>query len=123
MFIIGEKKMATTVVKSSKCAQRKESLTAALKSLGVNKNRVAAYLTSKNIQGDKSESESCPVANFLYKKFPKATSVDVDSESIEVRWRDCDVSIKPPKAVASFIEDFDNGKFPDLDAANNETEE
>ena len=114
--------MATMVVKSSKCTQRKESLTAALKSLGVNKNKVAAYLLSKKLQGDKSESESCPVANFLYKKFPKATSVDVDSESIEVQWRDCDVSVKPPKAVANFIEDFDSGKFPDLDA-NNQTDE
>lgn len=105
-----------TVVKSSKCEQRKLSLTTALKSLGANKNKVAATLTSKKVQGDRSESESCPVANFLYKKFPKAVTVDVDSESIEVKWNDCDVSVKPPKAVANFIEDFDEGKFPDLDS-------
>ena len=108
--------MATaTAKKLSKSEQREAKLKAALKELGAGKNKIAATLKAKKIKGHISDSESCPIAKYVYKVFPKAQSVEVGTGTIDVCWGgdDC-ISIDIPKVVYDFIGDFDHSNYPDL---------
>jgi len=104
-----------TAQKPTKNEQRTAKLKAALKELGSGKNKIAETLKAKRVKGDVGDSESCPIANYVKRVFPKAASVEVEGGTIDVCWGadDC-ISVDTPKAVNDFIGDFDESHYPDL---------
>jgi hypothetical protein len=108
--------MATaTVKKLTKNEQRTAKLKTALKELGSGKNKIAEALKAKRIKGDVGDSESCPIANYVKRVFPKAASIEVEGGTVDVCWGEDDcISVDTPKAVNDFISSFDESLYPDL---------
>lgn len=83
-----------------------------------NSDEIAQFLTDENVRGYKGDSDSCVITHWLENN----TGFDVSTED-EIRFYTTDpmdnlecwsvVDITP--AVKSFIEEFDNGKFPQLE--------
>jgi len=94
--------------KPTKAEQREEKLVTALKELGAGKHKIAAALKEKKIKGIVGDQEECPIAKYVKKLFPKASSISVDSSAITLEFSDGqNVEVTPPKAIQNFIETFD----------------
>jgi hypothetical protein len=88
-----------------------ERLKTALKELGGGKNKVAQSLRSKKIKGERGGYCTCPIAVFIDQKvFPKkCESVYVNGDWASVVFKNGEVlGAELPKAVASFINEFDS---------------
>lgn len=90
-----------------------------LKELGGGPKVVAASLAAMKIKGVPCDADECPVAKVVKKWFRSASMVVVDMADITVGWKadgrsevGDSFSVKPPAAVANFIDQFDGGKFP-----------
>ena len=111
----------------------KEKIRAALMDLGSNPDEVAAKLIDRGITGQ-SEPNDCPLYHFLDREFPElehdiyvtgdyitATGyvfIDEVSPPSEVemkRLADKEMAGGLPSSVWGFVEEFDGGKYPDLE--------
>jgi hypothetical protein len=95
-----------------------EGLRDALAALGTSGDVVARNLSAMGFKGCRSKSSNCPVANYLLSALPDARSVEV-----EFGWawaRDASERVKLdvdwPQPVEDFIEMFDAGLLPELEA-------
>ena len=91
----------------------KKELKRILGSLGRNPQEIANSLKEKGIAGNRCDTSSCPLAKYLC-NFVDA--VEVEGCRIVV-WdeKGRDMEIFNTKAQTSFIEQFDNGTFPELE--------
>lgn len=100
-----------------------------LGSLGRSGKQVAASLKRRHVKGLNSGSNTCPVATYLKRFLPVELqgNLSVDSERITVegtgnsRYDGWGWTSPQPlldrhtsKAVAQFINDYDDGKYPEL---------
>jgi hypothetical protein len=89
-----------------------------LEQLGTTPAEVASSLTRLGHKGFPGKGCHCPVANYL--RANGAVDPEVDSCSIydwgqpELVEDDGYTGFTPPAPVATFIDSFDNGAFPDL---------
>ena len=94
-------------------SERKKNLAAALKGLGANKKIIAKTLAAKKIKGIPCDVNNCPIATYIKKLFPK-TTVEV-YDSVIIFFKDKEkVRVKLSVAIDAFMEDFDDGKYPEL---------
>jgi len=98
---------------------KESSLKGKLRRLGSSANKVAAQLKKRGIQGRPGDCDACPVANFLATTVKGFHYCSVSGSEIELTTYDSEgnesyVNVTPPKAVMSFIEGFDDGRFPKL---------
>lgn len=107
-----------------------------LESLGETSEEVANSLEQMGIKGECYNGEYCPVTKAIYQKFPNMsrglrTLYEITtpgfvntiygeiyqkrSSTVVVTWDDCQ-TLDPdcPKAIADFVKDFDNIKYPNL---------
>lgn len=91
----------------------KAKVVGALRSLGDSPNKIANKLAKLGIVGEREESDRCPIAFFIRSHAP-GKSITVCSDEIEITNGE-EISITPPAAVTRFVEQFDNGKFPELE--------
>jgi hypothetical protein len=91
----------------------------ALKALGTTADAVARNLEAMGFKGCQSSENNCPVANYLLSAITGARRVGVSTGYADV-WDaddgDDPVSADWTAAVDEFIELFDNGRFPALEA-------
>jgi hypothetical protein len=94
---------------------QEDKLKAALKGLGNGKNKVADALRERKIKGEIGSINDCPIAKFVGKVFRgRYQSMEVDHDFIHVTFAKGEVTVPTPKAVAAFMNDFDQEKYPDL---------
>lgn len=103
--------MSETTVKKSWEETQTEKLQTALKDLGNSGNQICETLEKKKILGQVGDVEDCPVARYLTKVFKKAESISVDGSAIDITFAKGTISVKPPKAVSDFIEEFDEDDY------------
>lgn len=107
-----------------------------LESLGNTSEEVANSLEQMGIKGECYNGEYCPVTKAIYQKFPKMSRglktvysitypryIDSiygklyieGSNSVIITWDDIQ-TLDPdcPKAIADFVRNFDNRKYPNL---------
>lgn len=108
-----------------------------LKSMGNTSQEVAEHLEMLGIKGQKHHPQFCPIIKAIYHQFPNMSQglkVDVyaysagyrsfgaygklwceASSSVCITWQDCQ-TMDPtcPAAVAAFVKEFDEGKYPHL---------
>lgn len=82
-------------------------------------DEVAAFLANEGIKGYRHEMEDCPIAVYLDKKTGHV--VIVDGVSARIPHYD-GTRVTLPFPVKVFTMAFDNGKYPDLNVRNAETE-
>lgn len=97
-----------------------------LKSLGETPDAVAASLRAQGIKGKKGSRCLCPILNGIYKACPDYWSglqIVNGSKDKDGNWHYCatlnDAQIMDPhlpQPVMNFIGNFDEGKYPDLEA-------
>lgn len=98
--------------------KRREKLVAGLKALGTGKKQIAAALKAKKVLGDINEAETCPVAIYVKKLFPKAQSVEVDEATLIMTYKSGEeVRATLSKAMQVFLKEYDEGRYPELVAA------
>lgn len=85
-----------------------------LKELGSGPNKVAESLKALKIKGALDDAHDCPIARFIQKLFKTATLVTVDSAGVDLMFDEKDFFVVFSVAIEKFIENFDNGKYPDL---------
>lgn len=91
------------------------SLDEALTALGDTADQVAAHLRAKKITGCRFNACHCPVATYLAQSgVVEKPAVGDKTIGYLADWGD--VEVQTPSAVADFINRFDAGEFPDLDA-------
>ena len=94
---------------------QEDKLKAALKELGTGKNKVADALRERMIKGEVGSVNDCPISRFVAKVFRgRYQSLEVDHDFIHVQFAKGEVTVPTPKAVAAFMNDFDQEKYPDL---------
>lgn len=107
-----------------------------LKSLGSTSEEIADNLRKMDVKGEKENDKFCPVIKAIYKQFPNLSKGLIitflysperyintvygrlhieSSSSCIVTWDDRQ-TLDPicPAPIGQFVEDFDNGKYPDL---------
>jgi hypothetical protein len=90
----------------------------ALKALGTTADAVARNLDAMGFKGCQSSEHNCPVANYLLSAITGARRAGVSSGYADV-WDTDDgdpVSAEWTAAVDEFVELFDNGRLPQLEA-------
>lgn len=100
----------TKKTKGPKLTKFQQMLYDDLRALGGSAKAIATKLQRKKIKG-KASPKSCPIAVYLAREYGE-DDVDVSDTEVSVDG----VSVEPPEAVVVFIEQFDNGKFPKLQA-------
>lgn len=101
-----------------------EQVREALEDLGMTADEVANRLTQMGVTGNVEQAMSCPVANYLKKKFPEAQRACVfiqatvtvgefdpgypDDSQGKQYWT------HTPRPVFEFIKEFDAGMYPQL---------
>lgn len=96
----------------------------ALEALGSTSAEIGASLETHGIKGERHYCMFCPVANYLHLVFPDAEEVEVHNECCHATKTVVDyvqvdhprITAETPLAVANFVEDFDNGYYPQLDS-------
>jgi hypothetical protein len=104
---------ATLSKKLTPLEKLEQKVKQAVADLGTNYQSVREVLAAKKIKGIPEDSEDCPVAHYLSKKFPKALTVSV-GEEIQVEFEEGDVEFDTPKPILTFITKFDEKKFKEL---------
>ena len=84
-----------------------------LKTLGSGPNKIAENLTEMKIKGSIGDSNDCPVAKAIRKKFKSLKNVSV-GENLEFVHKKEDYTLNYPVAICKFIEKFDNAEYPAL---------
>lgn len=92
-----------------------EQLLAQLRALGASSDKVAATLDSLGIKGYNTRGE-CPIAEFLNRIAPRDAGWAVAGGQAYVPFGY--ESIVLPRFVQVFVERFDKGRYPSLDARN-----
>lgn len=112
--------MGKTVEK--KRINREHKLKTAIKTLGGGKNKIAAALKAKKIKGVRGSTESCPLAKFIKKLFPKSPcAVKITQSCLSVVFQDgIDLHLSSAKAIDDFIEAFDSGNYDFLSDSKNQ---
>lgn len=87
-----------------------------LKSLGTTPDKIAKTLVEMKIKGERMEGNTCPIAKAIKKKF-KFKNVSICYENIEFVYNKeiCTVWLK---AIGKFMDNFDDGKYPELETKN-----
>lgn len=88
-----------------------EKLSNILKSLGKTSKQVAQYLQNENIKGEKGCGESCPIAQYLKRKYPKCKKTLVYDDTIMVVYESDTIKVEMPKVIGKFVESFDEGAY------------
>lgn len=96
----------------------------ALAALGDRSAAIADTMRTLGFKGQRNRCKVCPVANYLLAAFPGADDVNVGDEQCQVFRTVVDyvdvqherIAVDTPSAVACFVEDFDNGYYPQLDS-------
>lgn len=90
-------------------------VTAALRSLGSTADDVADMLDGGGCRGLRHDAGACPVSLFLTAVLPDVRGAAVGAGQATVfPVAGPDLEIDLPAAVATFVEAFDNGAYPDL---------
>lgn len=102
-------------------AATEEGVTAALAELGGTPTQVAATLDTGQHYGDRGCAFTCPVADYLWTRFPTCAQILVGHSSVLI-YLDRDSSqftfrVPIPAPVAEFAAGFDTGSYSALDAA------
>lgn len=93
----------------------KQQVRYALWRLGKTPEEVAANLELGGWLGLRHDAGACPVARYLAAVLPNASGAEVSRYEAAVLFTDRpDVEANLPRAVADFIEAFDDGAFPEL---------
>jgi hypothetical protein len=81
----------------------------ALEALGNEPKIVASRLQEAGFHGKRRNSEECPIANFVNKRF-ELLGVEVGLDHIEYPFG----KIELPPVITQFVKNFDNGCYPQL---------
>ena len=96
----------------------KDKVILALQQLGDTPDAVAAFLEGLGVAGRRTKAQECPIANYVKQTMGEGI-VTVNDQVIvwvDMNTRLCTVgSWDIPGAVHNFIDDFDLGKFPQLE--------
>lgn len=84
--------------------KKRTNAMARLRGLGTTADEVAAALKRRRIRGTRLSSNCCPIAKFL-------GSAEVCQDFIDLCGT---IRITPPRAVRTFIDRFDDGRYPEL---------
>lgn len=84
-----------------------------LKSLGTTPDKIAKTLAEMKIKGERMEGYTCPIAKAIKKKF-KFKHVSVCYQNIEFTVGK-EVSTVWLAAIGKFMDNFDDGKYPELE--------
>ena len=102
-----------------------ETIVAALSELGNTPEDIRASLCSQGIVGDNSPG-TCPIAAYLSNKFPNAypavTDIEIDVDIFQDD-RYVTLHIQTPGPVEQFVDNFDNGKYPELELLDEEDDD
>ncbi len=77
---------------------------------------IAAFLEKQKCKGIPSNAVSCPIANYINKKLDNEEA-SIDSNRITIESYDnydTIVELDNSRAMAEFVNDFDDGKYPKL---------
>lgn len=98
-----------------------DGVAAALHELGGTPAQVAATLDAGGHYGDRGCAFSCPVADYLWTRFPTCAQILVGQDNVLIYLdRDSDrftFRVPIPAPVVAFAARFDTGVYPGLDAA------
>ncbi len=83
-----------------------------LRSLGSNADEVADTLFAEGIRGYPGSSIACPVATWLCQRYPDVQWL-VSGTTIAT-FGDQEWSVNNPEAIATFVDEFDDGRYADL---------
>lgn len=83
-----------------------------LDGLGDDGDAVAEHLKTLGVTGVPKDGHACPIYNYLRANDIALAAVDIESIDFDDGWMDT------PPAVRDFIEDFDDGYFPELEASS-----
>lgn len=92
-----------------------ENVAADLSALGSTPTDVAGTLAILGIKGYRRDTHACPITNYLKKKGHHNVSVSAAYVYVGKR-HDTRIRISTPEAVRQFINAFDNGDHPELEA-------
>lgn len=92
-------------------------LTHALAKLGTTTEEIAESLKVKSCKGYRRQAESCPIAVYLKAEFPQY-NVFVDGVWIDMLILGGlnSTNLDAPEVIHDFVQSFDAGQFPDLEA-------
>ena len=79
--------------------------------LGNSQSSIRKSLQKMGIKGNQKYGDSCPLANYLHQQGFENICVDGD---VDLSDGSGDLVYHLPKAFHSFVEAFDQGKFPEL---------
>lgn len=95
-----------------------DHVTALLAGLGDTAGAIAAHLAALGITGHQSESDRCPIANYLSCVEPSLYAVNVLGDVAEIRTADgTDLTVPLPDQVNLFVTRFDLNQYPRLTAS------
>lgn len=97
----------------------KETLERKLRELGNNSRSVRKSLRDLGIRGARDHAECCPLANFLV-SLRGVTNAEVRGRGEIMVWQKGVPYIEfleGPPWLPTFLKNFDEGKYPDLDEA------
>jgi hypothetical protein len=105
-------------VNMDKLEINEENLRATMAALGKSHQAIRETLVKAGIKGTPGQPETCVLANYLKAKF-NAKTVEVCADIVEVDAGSFNddtpfAYIKTPKLIERFIENFDDGKYPEL---------
>lgn len=79
--------------------------------------QIRIFLQQEGVTGETQDSESCVITNWIYSNCA-VDSVSTDPTEIRIyhgnRTQDADVVIPVTECVKRFIDNFDNGYYPEL---------
>lgn len=93
-----------------------------LEALGKNSKEVAQTLANKGIKGRKRESTSCAIAAYLQEQGIAASVHSYNISNVILCSCGCKSNVSgesicaTPVVIKSFIKNFDNGCYPELEA-------
>lgn len=88
-----------------------QKIQATLARLGKRPSTVANRLKKLGIKGRRQSADQCPVAQFVSQELGTDCCVDEEECFVSFPYR----MARTPPGVSTFIKDFDNGKYPDLE--------
>lgn len=90
----------------------KKNISEALKALGVRPETIRKRLGSIDVDGCRGSFTHCPVARYLGTLLDTQGALEVWYEYIRYQ----DVAVRTPKGIQDFIDNFDLGSYPELEA-------
>jgi len=87
----------------------------AIEALGPDKQSVVAKLEELGIKGRRSQACECPITKYLESKGLRYVGTASDSLCFDAAEGDIALTVNTTSAVKYFIQDFDMGKYPELE--------